>query len=106
VARVSVKVHETSQYTMVAMCDEELLGREFSQGKIKVRLTHEFFGGLLLDVDSPELERVLSRADSITAFGRTCVEKLVKIFPTVREASVEVAGIPHVQIFKMPFESM
>lgn len=96
-------MHETGQYTMVAMCDEELLGREVIHGKLKIRISNEFFGGLLLDADSPEFDNILARADSITAFGRKSVEKLAKLFPSVSEAAVDVGGVPHVQIFKMPF---
>jgi len=104
VKRISVKVHSSGGYTVVAMCDEDLLGSEVNHGRVKIRFTEEFFGGILVDSNSPELESLLARADSITAFGKTCIEYLAKIFPTVPEAVLEVGGIPYVQIFRMPFE--
>ncbi len=101
--RIAVKVHISGQYTLLAMCDEDLLGKEVNHGGVRVKFTKSFFGDSLLDPDSPELDAMLARADSITAFGRTCVERLARTFPSVPEAMVEVGGIPHVQIFKVPF---
>lgn len=100
--RVAVKLHTSGQYRLVALCDEELLGKEVIHGRVRVKITREFFGGVIMEDSSPELEAMILGADCVTAFGRVCVERLAELFPSVHDAAVDIGGVPHVQIFKIP----
>lgn len=96
-----LRVHRQQGFTIVAICDKELLGRTFAQGDVQVHISEEFFAGDEVDArDVQEIEERISTADSVIAFGEKACRALQRIYPSVSEAVVTVGGIPHVQVFK------
>lgn len=96
-----MRVHRQQGYTIVAICDKELLGRTLTQGDLKLHISEEFFAGD--EVDAHNLREITGRisdADSIVAFGERACKVLRKIYSSVSEAVVVIGGVPHVQIYK------
>jgi hypothetical protein len=98
--KVYYKLHSSGGYRMLAICDVELLGKEFRHGKVKFKVTEEFFGGSLVDADSPLLKKYIAEADSVTVIGEVSLKIVEEIFPLARQAAIFVAGIPYVQVLK------
>ncbi|MCC6002933.1 MAG: DUF424 family protein [Thermofilum sp.] len=98
--QVYYKLHVSGGYTMLAICDVNLLGKELHHGKVKFKVAEEFFGGSLIDAENPLLKKYIAEADSITALGELSLKIIEHVFPTARQASITVAGIPYIQVFK------
>lgn len=89
---------------MLAICDEKLLGVELEYNNVRVKITRDFFGGSLVLLDDELLRKEIAGADSITAFGEDSLSLLEEFYPSVREASLRVAGVPYVQVFRIMSE--
>lgn len=92
-----VKVHRSGGETIVAVCDEELLGRELREGKLRIHISREFYGGVLVDVD--EVYAYIRNATMANVFGDEAVNALAKRYPALMDAAVRLGGVLHVQIF-------
>ena len=92
---VLLKVHE-SYRTVVAVCDKELYGKRFVEGKKVLDLTGEFFNGDLTGkLEAKELIEDFSQEDaSFNIVGKDSVE-IFKELRLVKDCGVlEVSGIP------------
>ncbi|RLE61021.1 MAG: DUF424 domain-containing protein [Thermoprotei archaeon] len=96
--RAYVKVHRYGGETIVAICDEELLGKELVHGELKIRIEEDFFGGELVEIE--RIADYIRNASMVNVFGNKSVNELGKIYPKLIEAAIEIGGVLHVQIFK------
>ncbi len=97
--RVWVKVYRHwDGNVVVAIADEELMGKEFNEG-IKVLKINEFYKGELMSVD--EASRVVEEATIINAVGERAVEMLISKGLVHPEAVKRIKNVPYAQVFFM-----
>ncbi len=93
-----VKVHRYCGEVLVALCDEELLGRTLSDGRIEFEVSERFYGGT--KVTLREAARYVAEGTIINAVGENVISMLAHLNEGVLEAVVWIAGVPHVQIVR------
>lgn len=95
-----VKIHEIENYTIIAICDEDLLGKELHDAKlgISIKIDPLFYGGEILGFD--EIIPLLNRANVINAIGNNIVKRLSEAgYINSESDAIEINGIKHVQIY-------
>jgi len=96
-----VKVVKVRGETVVAVCDEEILGRKFVDRKkgLKLEVNERFYRGNLVDIkDSLNLIRNASIANLV---GSRIVDEALNAGLIQSRAIIRVKGVPHAQIVKM-----
>ncbi len=96
---VYIKLYEQGVETLLAACDEGLLGKIFTQGEIHLDVKETFYGGDL--VEDISLEDKLKEATIINLVGENCVKKAIEMGLGYEEDIIEVEDVPHLQIFRM-----
>ncbi|MEM1619667.1 MAG: DUF424 family protein [Fervidicoccaceae archaeon] len=71
-----VKVHESRQGKIVAVCDRELLGAELREGGVILRVSPEFYGGELLD--ETEALEIMYTAQILNVVGERAVSLAIR----------------------------
>ena len=97
---LKMKIHELKEGSILALCDEELLGKRYKEGETVIDLERysSFYDGETISEDSDKLEEVIKRAASINAVGKRAIDALDRIgYETKNHKKVE--GIPHLQVF-------
>jgi len=99
VVQILHKVHGPGNETVLAVCDKQLLGKTLEQGKICFEVSKGFYGGKA--ITAQELCRKIPEFDNINMVGNKAVgialeKKLIR-----PESVMEIAGIKHVQVFKI-----
>jgi hypothetical protein len=97
--KVYLKVFKNSRHTLVAVCDCNLLGKTFREGKLKLEVKNEFYGGTLSTME--EAIKALGSAQIANLVGARIIEAAVKSNLVNPKAVIFIAGVPHVQIFKL-----
>ncbi len=90
-----VKLHSGGRDIVLAACDEELLGRTFSQGKLQITIYESFYGGVLVDEEG--LERHMRNATILNLVGERCIQKAIELGWVDPENILKIQGIPHAQ---------
>jgi len=62
---ISIKVHE-SYRKVVAICDSELIGRKFEEGKMQLDVRESFYNGSKFDEDEVKQIMIENRANDAT----------------------------------------
>ncbi len=83
---------------MVASCDEELIGKTFRQGRLKLSLEKGFYGDSLLGLG--EALVVLERADILNLVGNNVIGAAIEKGLVHPDAIISIDGVPHVQAMK------
>jgi len=96
---VYVKVYVKDRQKLVAVCDRDLIGKTFREGKLKLEVTSKFYEGEL--VTASEALKQLLDADMGNLVGRNAVKMAVESKLVDPEAIIYIAGIPHVQLIKL-----
>ena len=80
---------------VVAIADEELMGKCFEEGEFVLKVTSFFKGELLREEEV--LER-LKEATIINAVGERAVKVVIKAGLATEKGVKRVAGVPHLQV--------
>ncbi|AHF79469.1 DUF424 domain-containing protein [Thermococcus paralvinellae] len=97
--KIYVKVYRVQGEILLAACDEELIGRTFREGGLKLEVKERFYKGELRDVE--ELEHLLKEATIANLVGERCVGKAIELGYVDKERVLYIQGVPHAQMAKM-----
>ncbi len=84
--------------SIVNVCDRELLGRTLVDGKLKMHISKDFFGGEL--VGEEEATRIIKQSAMISLAGERSVNIALANKLGSPQAVREIEGVPFLMIYK------
>ncbi len=84
---------------LLAVSDEELIGRSVSRGEVEVHISEQFYG--TETADQGELRSLLSRCTVANLMGERCVELAQVLGLVTEENVVHLEDVPHAQLAVM-----
>ena len=97
--KIYVRIYRVQGEVLVAACDEELLGKTFREGELKLEVKERFYKGELREVE--ELESLLEKATIANLTGERCVRKAIELGYVDEKRVLYVQSIPHAQMAKL-----
>ncbi len=94
----SVRASSYKDATLVNVCDQELIGRTVSEGKLKVNISPEFYSGQV--VGEGEALRLIRTCSIVNLAGRRSVRLAVDNSLASAQAVREIEGVPFLMIYK------
>jgi hypothetical protein len=85
--------------SIIAVCDEELIGKEFHEKGITLDISDIFYKGEL--VSKTGVIEALSHATIANLVGKRSVECAIKNGFIYRENVMKIGGVPHAQMVRM-----
>ncbi len=98
-ANVFLRTFATEKGTLVACCDEELMGKTFREGKLRLSLGAGFYGDTLFGLGEALI--LLDKADNLNLVGKNVIDAAIEKGIVHPEAVILISGIPHVQVMRM-----
>ncbi len=98
-ASVYLRIRETHDHVVVAVCDEQLLGKTLTEGAIIFKVSEEFYGGDLVDMDT--CLKYLKTATIANMVGNDTVEAAKSAGIVHENAVLYIQGHPHAQWMKL-----
>jgi hypothetical protein len=96
---VYMNVFYRNNLKLVALCDPELLGKTFREGKLKLEVKEAFYRGMLVPIN--EALKELYEADIGNLVGEKIIEAAIKSGLVNPNAVIYISGTPHVQTLKL-----
>ncbi|MDV3292767.1 MAG: DUF424 domain-containing protein [Nitrososphaerales archaeon] len=94
----SVRTAEYRGSILVNICDEELMGRTVTEGKLQVSISKEFYFGEV--VNKGEALRLIRTCAIVNLAGKRSVSLAVENNMGAREAIREIEDVPFLMIYK------
>jgi len=97
-ARFSVHSLAWKNASIVNVCDSELIGRTLVEGKLKMHISKDFFGGEL--VGEEEATKIIKESAMISLAGERSVNIALANRLGSARAVREIEGVPFLMIYK------
>jgi hypothetical protein len=99
ILQVYAKLQKSGDYILLAICDEELLGKVLEDGKLVFKVGEEFYKGPKMPVT--EAIALVEESTVVNMIGTNIVNKAISCGLVHPEAVLNICGIPHAQIIKV-----
>ena len=96
---ISIKVYNQGGDVLIGACDEELLGKKFSEGKFHLDVCHRFYDGRRITIET--LKEYLEIATIANLVGEKAVQCAIKMGLIDPDCIIRIQGIPHAQMVRM-----
>ena len=94
-----IKEYSTQGEILLAACDEDILGKTFSEGELELVISESFYGGEKVDADG--LCLLLKKATIANLVGKKVIEIALKLCLISEECIIKIDGVPHAQIARL-----
>ena len=94
----AVRTAEYQGNKLVNICDEELVGKTVTEGRLQVRLSSDFYSGDR--VDTGEALRLIRTSAIVNLAGRRVVSLALQNQIGASQAIREIEGVPFLMIYK------
>ncbi len=98
-----MKIHHRIGKKIVAVCDEEIVGKVFREGNIVLDISPKFYEGKKADLE--EVVKEIMDADIVVLSGKRIIEELDKKGLVIKDYALKVGDQLHLQIIKEVFET-
>jgi len=98
--KILIKVHENYR-RVVAICDPELLGKKFVEGKVQLDLNDHFYNGEEMKIEQAEnlIKNLEKDSPSYNIVGEKSINLCIKNKIIDEEGVKKISGIPHAMVF-------
>ncbi len=93
------KKHLTKDRIVLAVCDEDLVGKKFSEGGVTLNISERFYKGERKS--EKDLEELLKNSENINLVGKKIIKFAIKLGLLNKDSIITIKGIPHAQILKL-----
>ena len=95
---IYIKHHNTDKGTIIALCDQEILGQTIQHNGAKIKISEHFYKGELI---SSEKARITQEYWQINAFGEKAVQVVTDNIQNSSKSVIDIGGIPHIIIIRV-----
>jgi uncharacterized protein len=95
---LSVRSLSWKDTTLINICDADLIGKTLSEGKLKMHISREYFGGQI--VDSSEALRMMKDSSIVNLAGQRAVKIALANKLAAEQAVRLIEGVPFLMIYK------
>jgi len=91
------KIHKNEGRLILSICDKDIIGKKFIEGKKQLDLSSGFYKGE--EYNDEDLKELIKKAYMINAVGKKSVSFLEKEGLVDKSEVIKIKEIPHTQIF-------
>ena len=91
--RMYLKIHQSSQGKVIAVCDRELLDTTLQGDSFDFEISASFYGGK--EIGEDELKLCFAQPGSLNLVGRKTIECAIACGVVDPAAVCEIDGVPH-----------
>ena len=94
-----MNLKKTGRNVLLCICDAEILGKTFHEGRITFRVKEDFYKGRRVVVE--EAIELIEASTMVNMVGKNVVKKAIERGFVHPEAVLNIESVPHAQIVKI-----
>lgn len=88
-----LKIHKTPESIIISVCDENLIGKSFKEGKFKICISERFYKGKRHK--ERDIIEILKTASNVNIVGEKSVNAALKAGIIDRKNIIKIKKVPH-----------
>ncbi len=93
------KIHKSGDRNIIAICDENLIGKSFSEGNLNLEITERFYKGEKLT--SKQTLELMKDSLNLNIVGEKSIKLALENNIIEKDNIIEIKGIPHAQVYQL-----
>ncbi len=98
-----VKIHKSNDRNIVAICDEDLIGKEISEGDINLMITERFYKGDKLSKE--EIIKIMKNSLNLNIVGKKSIKLALDNNIIEKDSIIKINKIPHAQVYRLEWKN-
>ena len=94
-----VKIHKSNGRHIVAICDEDLIGKEISEGDLNLNITERFYKEDKLTKE--KIIKIMKNSLNLNIVGKNSIKLALDNNIIEKDAIIEINKIPHAQVYQL-----
>ena len=90
-----VKIHRKLGRGVIAICDEDLLGKKLEDGDLFFDVNKDFYEGE--KITEEQVKELLIQVDNFNLIGKEIISIALEIGVIEKENIIKIKGVPHAQ---------
>ena len=90
-----LKIHKLKDRNVVALCDKELIGKRFEQGKLQLDIIERFYKGD--ELPKNEIVKILKNCSNLNVVGKRSIKLALELGVISKDHIIKIKGVPHGQ---------
>ena len=99
VLNMYVKINKSSDSGVVAVCDEDLIGKTLKGNSMELKVSEFFYKGEIKS--EAEAIEIMKKAKNLNILGEKSIAAALKAGVITKENIVYVGGVPHAQAYAL-----
>ena len=96
---ICIGIYRQGNDLLIGACDENLLGKQYKEGKFHLKVDENFYGKEKIPKDA--LKKYLRDATIANLVGETCIQIAINMGLIDPSCVIRIKGIPHAQMVRM-----
>ena len=93
------KLHESEHQVVIAICDEGIVGKTFTEGDKELIISEDFYKGILMDEE--EILDILKGASNVNFAVEDSISCGLKSGLITEDSIIIIGGVKHAQFFSL-----
>ncbi|MGA2665249.1 MAG: DUF424 domain-containing protein [Nitrososphaerales archaeon] len=98
---LSVRTMSWKDTTLINICDADLIGKTLTEGRLKMHISRDYFGGQI--VDGQEALRLMKDSSIVNLAGKRAVEIALSNKLGAEKAVRVIEDVPFLMIYKFSY---
>nr|MBA4405495.1 DUF424 domain-containing protein [Nanoarchaeum sp.] len=94
-----VKIHVSKDRNIVAICDEDLMGKKFSEKNLELDISERFYKGEVLN--NEETSKIMMESKNINITGKKSIALAIKCGIIDKKNIIKIQNVPHAQVYEL-----
>lgn len=94
-----VKIHKSNDRHIVAICDENLIGKEISKGDLNLNITERFYKGEKFSKE--ETIEKMKNSLNLNIVGKNSIKLALDNHIIEKDSIITIDGVPHAQVYNL-----
>ena len=90
-----LKIHQKLGRAVIAICDEDILGKTFEEGDLFFEVKEDFYKGE--KITKEKAKAILTEADNFNIIGKEIVDLALELNVIDKDSIIRIKGVPHAQ---------
>lgn len=93
------KIHKSGDRNIIAICDEDLIGKKFAEKNLILDITERFYKGEKLNPE--QVLELMKDSLNLNIVGEESINIALKNNIIEKESIIKIQGIPHAQVYQL-----
>ena len=94
-----IKIHQFQDSQVVAICDEELIGKKVTEGELEINISERYYKGDKKSIE--ETKEIMKTAKNLNLVGEDTIKLAIELDLIEEKDILHIGGVEHAQIFSL-----